>query len=820
MRLASLYLLTTAASVVFATAAQAQVSAPANEQGAPGTAPDIGPGTSTAAQTSAPTIEPEDSVGLEEIVVTAQRQSQNLQRTALSVVAFTGDALRERGISSIDTLALQTPGLAIKTDFGATNPNIFIRGVGIGDFNANVTGAVGVYIDEVYQSSPAGQLFQFYDVERVEVLRGPQGTLYGRNTTAGAINIISRRPTDTLRANATAEYGRFDDLLLEGGIGGPIIADALNFRVSATRRKRDGLIRNTYTGADRLAPDRVGDLDSWAARGQLEFKPTTELTLLLNGHYGKSDATGVQFKHRGILDPTALAAGRIAPCGIDALRALSCVDALGYRDPDTSPNTVQYNNPIFERVEAYGTNLKIDLDLGGHTLTSISAYERTKRNSRFDGDETPLNILDATHRPDSDEYTQELRLASPTEGRFRYVLGGYYFREDLDFAGTFDLFRQVRPAIAAAATQLGLGPPLSLGFNPTGGPALAAQLGNGVFAFPTIAPLYQYRQKVESWAAFGQVNFDLTDDLTATGGLRYSDERRRFDYQSSLVEPFITIPLAANNEALGNNRTDFSDLSFRAALEWQATRDIFGFASVSRASKSGGFNGAFLTSQAQTQPFDDETLTSYELGLKTQFLDRRLRFNVTGFLYDYRDIQIYTLESTGGIPQQILSNAPRARLYGAEFEVLARPIDQLVVSLGLSLLDSELTRSFVGNNGTDQKGNELAYAPKVTSSGSATWTQPLGANSGSLIFAGDYSYQAKAYTDTRNLERLRTESYFIVGARLGYQTPDERLQVALYGRNIFDERAVTYIADLGDFGFDRLKYTDRATYGISARFNF
>ncbi len=756
--------------------------------------------------------------GLDEIVVTAQRQAQDLQSAPISITALTGENLEARGINNIQDLALQAPGLAIKTDFGAANPNIYIRGVGIGDFNANVTGAVGVYIDEVYQGSPAGQLFQFFDTERVEVLRGPQGTLYGRNTTGGAINFISRRPTDEVSAYARALYGRFDEAQVELGVGGPIVPSVVKARISGTYRHRDGTIENTSTRNDG-APNKFNDVDTGAARLLIDVTPSDSVELKFNVHYGRSETTGLSFNHRGLLDPDDLAIGVVTPCSIDMLDTGVCVDSLGYRDVDTDPDTVQYNNPSRELVEVWGGNIKADIDIGEYALTSITAYEDVFRDTVFDGDESPNSLLDAVHNPDSRQFTQEIRLASPTDRRFYWLAGGYYYNEDLHFNGAFDLFREMRPAIAAAAADLALGLPLEAGFNPTGGPDLAAMLGNPVFAFPTFASVYTYDQKVESWALFGQAYYRLSDTLTLTGGLRYSEEDRTFDYMSSLQEPFITIPLVEVSDALGNNETSFEDLSWRGAVEWQATDDIFVYASASKGSKSGGFNGAFLLDPIQAEPFDDESLRAYEVGVKSDWLDNRLRLNATGFYYDYRALQVYSLESTGGLPQQVLRNAPKARVYGAELELLARPVEALVISAGLSLLDTEITDDFIGGNGANLRGNELAYAPSISTNGSATYTIDL-PSSGAIILSGDYSYQSRTFTDTRNLANLRTGDGVIVGLRAAYRTPDGRTEIAAWGKNIADTRYITYVADLGDFGFNRIQHTNPATYGVSVRFNY
>ena len=769
----------------------------------------------SAALTCLATAAAQESQVLDEIVVTAQRQSESLQSVPIAVTAVTGDTLQERGLNDVKELALQTPGLNIKSDFGIANPNIYIRGVGIGDFNANVTNAVGVYIDEVYIASPAAQLFQFYDAEQVEILRGPQGTLFGRNTTAGAINFSSRGPTDELSIDLFSEFGNYDYRKLEGGIGGPVIQDVLNVRVSGIAVDRDGTLENRIDGRD------LNDQDRWAARGQAELMPAEGITILASVFGGKADNSALQAQHRGLLDPVTF-----APCAPERLGRGECVDAVGYADTDGDPFAGAYNGESRETVDLFGGTLRGTFDVGDYELSSVTGYVETERFTIFDGDQGPVNFLVPIHAADSDQVSQELRLASPTDGRFRWLAGAFYFEEDLRFDGSFDLFRNFRPAILAAATDLGLESQFPGGFNPLGGPDLAAQLGNPIFNFPAQVTEYGYDQSVESWAVFGQAYFDLTDDLTLTGGLRYSEEDRQFDYLSTTgVELGVPVAtLVETSDTLGNNEVAFDDLSYRAAIEWQATDDVFAYASVSEAAKSGGFNGALTFFQTQAVPFDDETLTAYEVGVKTESFGSRVRFNAAAFYYDYDDLQVYVLASTGGIPQQVLTNAAKAEVYGAEFELLAEPIDGLTLSGGLSLLQSGIEEFELEDGlgipvGTDLTGNDLAYTPDVALTGAVAYERPL-ARGVTLALGADLSYQSETNADVRNLERTEVDPYTLIGARAALRWDDDRWEAAIWGRNVTDEEYITYVADIGDFGLDYVQYGDPATYGVSLRHSY
>ena len=768
--------------------------------------------------------EQETSRALPTVTVTAQRTEESLQSVPIAITAVGGEQMQDLGITNVDDLALHSPGVNIKTDFGAANPNIFIRGVGISDFNANVTGAVGVYIDEVYTASPAAQLFQFFDAERVEILRGPQGTLYGRNTTAGALNFVSRKPTDEISANLYAEYGNYNALTVEGGIGGPIAGDKLKGRISGILAQRDGTLDNTYQGGQ--APSELNDRSSWGLRGQLEFTPSETVNFLGSLYTGSSDASALQSQHRGLLDPVTFALCMPVPT-----QSGICIDPLGYTDADGDSFKGQYDAPSKETIDFWGATLKADIDLGDYTLTSVTAYQDVDRHTIFDGDQSPNSFLVPIHDPESNQFSEEIRLVSPTDKRFRWIAGAFYFEEDLNFNGSFDLFRTVRPAIEAAAAgltpdQLAMSPGGFVnGYNPLGGADLATALGNPIFAFPSQVVEYGYDQTVETWALFGQSYLDLTDDLTLTLGLRYSEEDRTFDSFSQTVErpADIIIPLVQTSAALGNNETSFDDLSYRAALEWQATDDIFLYGSISQASKSGGFNGAVLLAQAQATPFDDETLTAYEAGIESGLLDGTLRLNATAFYYDYEDLQVYILVNSGGLPQQVLTNAAAAEVSGIELEALAQPIDNLQLSLGVALLDSEFkdfeVPASVGIALQDFTGNSLPYSPEVSINAAANYRIDL-SNGGEIRLGGDLAYQDRAFVDPGNTPRLATDDYTLLGLHATYRPPASNWEFGIWGRNVTDEEYVAYTVDLSDFGVDYVQFGDPATYGVSLRFNY
>lgn len=401
---------------------------------------------------------------LEQVVVTAQRREQSAQDVGIALSVISGDQLAARGVTNVNQLQYQTPSLEIVPAFGGGQPQFRLRGVGFDDYATNNTPTVGVYVDEVAYPVPAATQGVLYDIDRVEVLRGPQGTLYGRNTTGGAINFITRRPTDQLSAGVTAEYGRFDSAKVEGFVSGPL-GETLKGRLSAVTEQGGAWQRNRATG------EKLGDADRSAVRGQLDWSPTDKVDVLLNAHYGqdKSDGQGLYLLN---------VPGQVGDTRYNATGwgVSSTFAALAGVSPGAKP---QRDN------KSGGGSITANIDLGFAKLTSISAYENLKRRELNDWDAKPRSESDTFWGSDVDIYSQEVRLASQGAGPLTWVAGGYYSHQTLDETFLTDF------------TQ-------SLGF-----------ITNT-----------SYRQKVESISGFGQVEYALTPRLKTILGLRYEHEER------------------------------------------------------------------------------------------------------------------------------------------------------------------------------------------------------------------------------------------------------------------------------------------------------
>jgi iron complex outermembrane receptor protein len=703
---------------------------------------------------------------LEEIVVTAQRREQNLQQVPIAISAMTAEMLAQSGLRDPRDLQGFVPNLQFQSGTAATTSIIFLRGVGIGDFNANTTGAVGVYVDDVFQGATSGKLFNVFDGDGIEVLRGPQGTLYGRNTTGGAIRFSSRKPTDEFAANMSMLYGRYDEFRLEGGIGGPIVEDKVNVRIAGLYNQRDGWLRNRATGND------LNDLDLWAARAIVDFTPMDTLLLRLTVHGGANRGGARQFQHRGqgvdfFGDPAFDANG--VP-----------LDGLGYADTDGNANAGDYDVEGQEDVDVFGASLFGRLDLDGVTLTSITAYEEVDRSTLEDTDASPNDVLTAVYIDEPRQWSQELRIQSTDGERLDWILGAFYFHDDLDTDSSYDLLRALRVPTDDNPT----------GFDPANSIGLLR---------------YPFTQTTESVAVFGQTDFRLGETLTLTTGLRYTADSIDFEYQSFFDELGFIVPVLDIDDS-----EDFSNLSGRLALSYQASDDMLLYASVSSGYNSGGFPGAASTDPLQLKPFDSEDLYAYEAGIKSEFMDRRLRFNAAAFYYDYQDLQVFIYDVSTGIPIQRKLNAGSGEIYGLEADLTFRPTSGLDLFLSMSVLDSEY-KDFADGLGNDFSGNKLVNAPEFSATAGLSYTHPLG-DAGSLRALLDGSYQSRVYFTPANDPLYGESDVTMLNARLAWARSDGRIEVALWGKNLTDERWVNFIAPV--ITMDQLNYNDPQTYGI------
>jgi iron complex outermembrane receptor protein len=718
---------------------------------------------------------------VQEIVVTAQKRSENLQDVPVSVTALSGETLAARGATNVLSLSNLAPGLRVNAADTSASPKLYIRGVGLSDFNPNASSSVGVYVDGVYVGSPLAQMAGFFDLAQVEVLRGPQGTLYGRNTNGGAINITTKRPTQSYSAEAALEYATYNAVNAQLGVGGPIVADKLAFRAAGQFVKDDGYVYNRTTGDD-LNATRYG-----AARLSLLFTPTSDLEVLaqVNRSINRSDA--IALGHRALFPTDAAAGGPDGLCAPSLYASGRCVDLLGYADTDRNKDAVDSNQQGKDKVDLFGSSAQVTWKLGAVSLVSVTAWQWAHRNDPENTDASPLRMLEIDYLSRQRQFTQELRLQSnASDARFNWVLGAYYLDETVKDASSQDTLRDLRPLFATPD-------------NPTG-----LSLENSVADFS-----HPYTQKTRGYAIFGQADYKATDRLTATVGLRWSSDKKDFDYKS-LADG--TVVLVASKQ----DKT-FSDWSGRLGLRYELTPNASVYATFNRGYKSGGFFGGLATTPQELEPYANETLNAYEAGVKSELFDRRVRLNVSTFYYDYSNQQVFAQTVRGGVTTLVLDNAANSKIRGAEAEVTARLTRRLDLTAGLSLLDAKYGQYL--SEGHDYSHNRLPESPKVTFNGTAAYTVPLSSGA-TLALSADATYASRAYFDNSNLERLSQASVWVAGAQATWRSPQGSVEAGAFARNLFDKRYLTNVSNIDSGGEDLLVFNHPRSLGIFLRYHY
>ena len=708
--------------------------------------------------------------GVDQIVVTAQRREQSGQDVPIALTALSGQDLAQRGVTNVKGVERLTPSLEIERTFGTGQPVFTLRGVGFDDYTANNAPTVGIYVDEVAYTVPVMTQGALFDLARVEVLRGPQGTLYGRNTTGGAINFVSNRATEEFEVGGNIEYARFGAITAGGYVSGPI--GPFRGRIAAITEQGGGFQRNRRTGAE------LGDADRFAGRFSLETGDESDFYVRLNGHYyeDNSDGLGAYLLAPVVAGPPY---GTI-PADTDR-RATDWSSSATF----ATQTGVPVNSKPFRNNEGWGLNLYGSVNLGAADLVSITAYEKLDRQEFNDFDGTQANIAATLFNSKPRVFSQELRVVSNGEGDFNWIVGAYYGNERLsdDFRSDFVD---------------------SLGF--------------------TVSTTY--RQKVRTAAVFGQADLRFAERFVATAGLRYEDEKRRLIGLTTRI-PEFSVPFATNV----NREVGLSEVSGKLALTFEATQNARLYASVSRGVKSGGFTTYNTLVPAQADPFRPEVLWSYEAGLKSELFDNTVRLNLGGFYYDYKDQQIqgFYIDPVFGAVGQIV-NVEKSKIYGGELELVWKPTSRLTleqsvgyktgsfvrfddVDLGASLaVGPPFAPVFISRDGQDLPFPRLSY------NGSASYVAPIGGFDLTALL--DFSFRDDDDRSRLGSTIYNVDSYWLVNARLALsKSESDAWEVYVFGRNIFDK------------GYDvtrnfflpqaQLGYTgEPATYGVGLGVNF
>lgn len=792
---------------------------------------------------------------LEEVLVTSQKREQNLQDVGIAINAFTGAQLHALGVEDSIDIATFTPGVHISGNLAGQNTQFSIRGVTQNDFNDIIEAPNAVYLDEGYLAIAQAQTFAVFDIERVEILKGPQGTLFGRNATGGLIHYISNKPSfEETEGYIDVSIGRFDtdadanQYTVEAAIGGPL-SDKIAGRVALRYSKQDAYLNNIYPSqtpaADTLgAPSPgdgagadLGDDDTVAGRGTLVIKANDTTQITLSANYASSEVATGPYQSKSTIavfdgDPNAggelinvidtpanetrssIIQGTDLDGGVDIIdgdgpvggspfsivtRPLAGGDLFGYLDPDGADFNTSSDFAFEDQgsTDTFGINAKVEWDLAnGATVTSITDYKDYEKLLFIDVDAAPVNQLANYAGVDATSFTQELRINGEAENS-RWVAGLFYLSID-------------------NKSDNGLKAP-------------SGSIVNSIFGAPFDIGVVSELQ-TDSYSVFGQYEFDLREDLTLTAGIRIIREEKEFETEIGFLFsndnftvnqgdflPNVPLPGAPFTADLDSSDTFWTG---KLNLDWRPSDDLLIYAGINRGVKAGSFNapllGAFLGSGGvDALPYDEETLISYEAGFKKTLAEGMGTLNGSVFYYDYSDYQAFLFVGVGGV----VINAD-AESYGAELEFKTSPAEGFDVIVSAAYLDATVKdvplRAF---SSAPPQDVDPTYAPPFQASLIARYE--WAALGGMMHVRGDASYSDEFYYNLRNFDADKFDSYTLVGLGLGWENHDADLAVDLQIRNLTDERAGVQGFDLATLcGCNEVSYRAPRFVSVNLRHEF
>jgi iron complex outermembrane recepter protein len=752
--------------------------------------------------------------GLEEVIVTAQKRAENAQSVPIAITAISAESLESKGLSTVTEIADFAPNVQMDntSPFAGSSQvlSAFIRGIGQNDFAFNLEPGVGLYVDGVYYARTLGAVVDLLDLDHVEVLKGPQGTLFGRNTIGGAISVVTRDPINEFAYKAEVTAGSFHRLDVRGSIDIPLIDGVLLSSLAFSSKDREGHQRlipfpgasqfQTDLGRFRTAnnqqgSDRRGGTNTQNVRGKLLWDISDDVVLRFSADLTHTDEDSTpQTLVATNVDP---ASGTVAslynacislPTGVLAM--LQLTGACGPRgtvgtplasanaDADPFNDRLPYGNQYitgdidtsfakgsnYSKLDAFGLSATLDWALGeAVNLKSITAYRDSEANFGSDLGGAPFVVADLSFTQNQDQFSQELQLTGTAfDDRFKWLVGAYYFQEDGDLTDYV---------------------PFLEGLVQVFGPNFFDNRAAG---------------------AFTHLNFKVTDWFSVTAGLRYTDEHKEFegrqqDLNSLPAKTGFPIPLhpiptdTTRLYPLGVNTKDFTDTSPKVGVEFQPSQDILVYASYSEGFKSGGWTTRLLVPETavvngMTVPgpapdFDPETATAYEVGLKSRLFDNRARLNVAVFDTRYDDIQVTVQRGIS----PTFENAGDGKITGAEVELAALLGDDLEIGVGLGYLDARYTSLQVGS--LVEKSDKFVNTPEFA--GSVTADYHLNLTGGAaLLFHGDWAHRDDVANDAVNNAVLNQDAIDLFNASVGYTSSDGRWELLLGGRNLSDKRYI------------------------------
>lgn len=730
--------------------------------------------------------------GIEEVVVTARKRAEPLQNVPIAITAFSGADLEVRSVETVGDVARFTPNFTFDRgahgSSGTLATSIYIRGVGQNDYLSTADPGVGIYIDEVYYGRTFGSVMDAVDLDRIEVLRGPQGTLFGRNTIGGAISLTSAMPTGEFGGYTQMEFGRFNERNVKASLDIPIVAEQLAAKLSVSQQTRDGYVKSSYDGKD------YDDVDSFVGRGILRWTPSDSFrsTTIVDTSRREEIGTGyhllaVDEEHDLIAfysDPDACAScalgplsSYIAPAGSDRIASFDHPIVIDSGFPTSAGNS-----------EGFGASQTFAWDVSSAiTLTSITGYRDMQTLVSYDDDGTPVALSAGAGRTRQHQFSQEVRVnGSSFAERLKWVAGLYYFDE-----GIRD-FSEVRFAME-----------------------------NVDWAFNSYWESLIHNQ---SKAAYVDATLRLTDTWSVSGGIRYNRDEKDFTMLANL-EPLAGFDWIEPPQSLDGT---WNSTTPRISLEFKPNDDLLFYGSISKGFKSGGIN-SFLFTEEDLLRYDPEKNTAYELGMKSDWLDQRLRVNVAAFTSDYTGLQLRGVVDDGQLGCEVafgcvrLINAAAAEITGAEIEMTTMPVTGLQLFLNAGYLNVKFTEidPTLQSLGVIDYDRKIPHTPKWSASGGIEYSLPVGSAGSELAVRADVSFRTKTYTEIDNSEHIAIDRNTLVNGRISYTLADGTWQFALSGLNLTDKRYIVQGADyLEGVGMLVGSVSAPRTWTASVRYSF
>ena len=733
---------------------------------------------------------------IEEVVVTARKRAQSVQDVSIAVTALTGERIQALGVAQPIDIHTQIPNFHIKNEIGKATPTITLRGIGVGAFSHNAASPVGVYVDEVFLPSAAQMSFAVFDLARVEVSKGPQGTLFGRNTTAGAVSFVSRRPTDSFDASVRFGAGNGGSTHVEGFVSGPVSNRAAGRLAISSRRQGEGFYYN------KLSAERIGEMDRLAVRASLLWDISAAASLWLQLHAAREDSDNQPWVGIGSADPDRPTAnphfpgGQVfaadcAPLAVTPARHFQerCVSRNGYRDPDLDPFRGEWSRNAVLENDGAGAVARLDWDLRGPTLTAVTGFNTLDKTAQEDFDGSPFKLADNGYSSDIRVFSQEVRLASnePAGDRVDWMAGAVWYREEQNQDDLYGYADRANHDVKLA-----------------------------------------YEQDTESLGVFVHTETLLSERWSLIAGARYTDDAIDFAGETAIANvepggpqpvfgPYTFVTLFGERGTLGNpdaiaairDSLDTDELTWKLGLDYRPNDRWLLYGSLSRGYKSGGFVGFWTTSSEEFGPFGAEFVDAAEVGFKATLGGGAMTLNAAAFDYDYDDAQIFGLTPTSAFT---ILNAGKGDYRGGELELQWSAAEALDIVAGVGYVDAELA---IGGDAPVRPGN----TPELSFNGLVRYRTNL-PNGLALVLQTDFSYQDDIFFDATERLAVSQDSYWLANARIALSGRDGAWEVAAWARNLADERYFSQIFRSSTAALLSALAGDPRTYGVEATFRF